>query len=257
MDSRLRHLRRSVSVGVASLALLGAVLLSGCGGSAGSTTSTATSEPSRWQTGSDIANRLEGQGVPGPVAACAGERVILSSTPAEVERLSTNAAYEGTRSHAAAVECGRSYSPQGTPPSGTIVLEPETSPVNFAASVDEVCAIDFNEANRRQAELESVANSRGWSNGHVELVLHDNWAASEAETARLVGNLGTPPQDAALVKRWRENVAERGRLYHADGEAIDHGETARSEQIWGQVMDLKSKADEDGRAFGLHVCTSN
>lgn len=240
-----------------ALLILGILVVAGCGGSS-SGSGSASGETDRWDTASRIANSLLEDGAARPVAECAGERAIAASSARQVVRLGDDAAYAARRSSATRSECERSFHPSGAAqPTTPIVIDPEASPESFANGIDTICAIDFDEALRREAAIGRLAAVRRWSEDHAQAVYHYDWASSQAETARLVGNLGTPPANPELVDRWRQNVALRGRLFRAQGDAWRRGEEGRALAISERVMSLKARADSYGRTLGLRVCTSN
>jgi hypothetical protein len=208
----------------------------------------------------EVEVEVQSGGAATPLAECAGQRAVLAASSKQIARMSVDANYRTGLADKALHECLGSYHPSGSDADSATLFEPRgrrEAALAFAASVDQICAVDFNEALRAEAAIEAVANRNHWRDARVEALLHYNWASSQAQTARLVGNLGRAPEMPDLVERWRANVAARGRLYRADGDAWKRGEAVRQDSIWRRIEGLKTKADGYGNRFGLQVCTSN
>ncbi len=204
----------------------------------------------------------EASNVPQPVRQCAAERAGLEAKPRQIPAM-----LRDDRSvllplvRTVVTECARTYissrAGPGLPPARSTAGPMTAAWQAFAAHVDQICAIDYNEGLRTEEAVEAEADSKHWSDDRAEAAIRYGWAKWQQQTARLVANLGTPPERGGLLARWRANVAARSRLYRAAGDAWMHGEGARADSIWARMLDLKKKADVWGQRFGLRVCTSN
>jgi hypothetical protein len=247
-----------VAIGIVAYIALSGTGSDGRDDGAGATAEGGAESSLRWELASRIANSQQEKGEPRGLAECVGERAAVSSTHEQLTRMWRDPEYLQTRTDVTEPACERSYvGPSSTPESGPITIDPQASPANFAAAVDAICAVDFNQALDQEAEIENAAPSRHWTPDEVESSVAAIWSGSQAETAQYVANLGTPPTSAEVVERWRENVAERGRMFGAKGKALAAGERAHAAQIDERMRSLKEEADRLGNSFGLRVCTSN
>lgn len=203
------------------------------------------------------------RGVPAPVAECVSRRVPLELTPSELQALDSPRTQKRLASEMRRARQDCEYTYAVSQDGGSYAPAPSTAgPMSrdwreFADTVDQICAVNFNRAMYNEAVIEQVGEQKGWSEDHEEAVAYRMWSASQADTYRMTGRLGTPPRRAALFQRWRENVAFRGRLMKVQARAWDAGDDAVLNRNYARIHRLKLASDRLGQRFGLRICTSN
>jgi hypothetical protein len=83
------------------------------------------------------------------------------------------------------------------------------------------------------------------------------WSTQGTLILRATAELGRPPAEAALFKRWRANVATRRAVRNAAADEGERGGTPRFYALLDRLDQLKERSDEIGQRFGLRICTSN
>ena len=150
------------------------------------------------------------------------------------------------------------FHPPGTyPPAPSTAGPMSEESVNYAMTVDRICASTFNESLSRESAIGDLSEARGWPESREAAAVQRLWAANQATLHDMVEGLGSPPAKAALVNRWLDNVERRGELYAEMADASEAGRITRGNRIWSEITGLKARSDEIGQSFGLRICTSN
>jgi hypothetical protein len=133
-------------------------------------------------------------------------------------------------------------------PVASLAISPSRARLAFAAAVDHVCAVTYNEQRvpeRRPRSGRDAAILR-----LLERVLRHQHEYDE------IARLGAPPEASGLYRAWRLNMRERiGLEWLAARRARANVRGGRAALF--EVQFLKIEGDSLGQEFGLRICTSN
>jgi hypothetical protein len=140
-------------------------------------------------------------------------------------------------------------------PSTAVGMTPEWR--EFAFQVDRICGESYNDAVATEAQVDQIAEVRGWSDGQAEEAGLAVWNHQARTILRSTEALGAPPERPDLFSRWRSNVARRAALRNQAAEAAGQGRWGAYRDFMNRIYPLKDRSDEIGQSFGLRICTSN
>jgi hypothetical protein len=127
----------------------------------------------------------------------------------------------------------------------------------FADAVDRICGLSYNYTLAREARLRQLASRSGWGDARWEVARLRLWSTQGTLILRATEQLGSPPAEPGLFKRWRANVATRRGVRNAAANAGEGGGTAQFYALLDRLDRLKDEGDRIGQRFGLRICTSN
>jgi hypothetical protein len=127
----------------------------------------------------------------------------------------------------------------------------------FADAVDRICALTYNYTLAREARLRRLAERGGWGDARWEAARLRLWSTQGTLILRATAQLGSPPAEPMLFKRWRANVATRRAVRNAAANAGEGGGTPQFYALLDRLNRLKDEGDRIGQRFGLRICTSN
>lgn len=127
----------------------------------------------------------------------------------------------------------------------------------FAAQVDRICAVTYNQMMASMGQVEVLGKRRGWSEERVEEARMQISANQGPQIVHFTEQLGKPPGRADLFYRWRAMVARRAAIRDRAATAAGDGEWREYHRLCDRNILLKERGDVIGQRYGLQICTSN
>jgi uncharacterized RDD family membrane protein YckC len=146
---------------------------------------------------------------------------------------------------------------QHYPPAPSLAGDMSEEWSEFARSVDEACASNFNEGQQQIGLVYQAGEAEAWDERTVESRAWHAQAVAQRAMHSEIRELGPPPAEGRLFERWLANVEKRATLMERVSESRARDDTRAVTADVLRIDGLKIEANRLGQRFGLRICTSN